>query len=668
MLIGLIMDNPNISHKLIKDILRIRSVEQAFLDLFTQGRLNGTVHTCIGQELSALAFAGQLKKTDFVFSNHRCHGHFIAYTKEWKPLIQELMGKKQGVCSGVGSSQHLQMYNFYSNGIQGGIMPLAAGFALGNKIKKNSAIGVVYIGDGTLGEGVVYETLNFISKKQIPLLVVCENNGYAQSTPISYNLAGSIEQRARAFGLEFRVSNTLDGSASILAEARESIDFVRSGGKPLFHLVNTYRLRAHSKGDDDREVDEIREYERKDILYRLREVDGAYIDNAHQQINDEVWAFINGIGDGGELGIEEYFPTAAMTNGTAHEAAAGKGAAPLNYKEYIPGQNRQIQDINASFHRLLEDERTVFLGEDILDPYGGAFKVSKGLSTKFPDRVIGTSISEGLIAGASNGLALNGFKPYAEFMFGDFTALAFDQMVNHAAKVYNMYNKQISCPVVFRTPMGGRRGYGPTHSQSLEKHFIGMDMFEILALNKYLQPDLVYQYAHRRVHPTLIIENKVDYGKKPNLNLPQGFGMFLSNEDIPNIVVKPKSKGNITTTIIAYGGVAEIPVEGIGKFFYEYDELVQVLILTKIDPLPDDFILGNIPDHSRVITLEEGSKRGSIGNNIISLIAQNKTDIRFSCVTSLDCTIPSVKSLEESVLVNEKMLLAVLTEPIYETN
>jgi 2-oxoisovalerate dehydrogenase E1 component len=294
--------------------------------------------------------------------------------------------------------------------------------------------------------------------------------------------------------------------------------------------------------------------------------------------------------------------------------------------------------------------------------------VSKGLSTKFPDRVIGTSISEGLIAGTANGLALNGFKPYAEFMFGDFTALAFDQLVNHAAKVYNMYNKKVSCPVVFRTPMGGRRGYGPTHSQSLEKHFIGMDMFEVLALNKYLKPDVVYNYAHQRVHPTLIIENKVDYGKKPNLTLPEGYGMFLSNEDIPNIAVRPKAKGNITTTIITYGGIAELPVESVGKFFYDYDELVQVLVLTKIDPLPEDFILSNIGDHTRVITFEEGTKRGSIGNNIIALIAQNKTNIRFSCVTSLDSTIPSVKSLEESVLANEKMLLAAITETVYETN
>ena len=101
----------NITHKTIKDLIRIRNVEQAFLDLFSQGKLNGTVHTCIGQELSALAFAGQLKKSDFVFSNHRCHGHFMAYTNEWKSLILELMGKKGGVCSGVGSSQHLQLFN-----------------------------------------------------------------------------------------------------------------------------------------------------------------------------------------------------------------------------------------------------------------------------------------------------------------------------------------------------------------------------------------------------------------------------------------------------------------------------------------------------------------------------------------------------------------------------
>jgi 2-oxoisovalerate dehydrogenase E1 component len=639
----------NISHKTIKDLVRIRNVEQAFLDLFSQGKLNGTVHTCIGQELSAIAFAGQLKKSDFVFSNHRCHGHFIAYTKEWKSLILELMGKKGGVCSGVGSSQHLQLFNFFSNGIQGGIMPLAAGFALGNKIKKSKDIGVVYVGDGTLGEGVVYETLNFISKKEIPLLIVCENNKYAQSTPIEYNLAGSIEQRAKAFGIEFKESNTYDDNISILTEAKSSIDYVRETGKPLFHLVNTYRLKAHSKGDDDRDISEIQEYEKKDILNRLKLQDPNTIENINNQVNDEIWAFINEVLDDDELDIEDYFNSKLI-----------KEHNIISYSKYIPSINRQIQELSTTFLELMEDNKTVFIGEDIVDPYGGAFKVSKGLSTKFKERVIGTSISEGLIAGVANGLALNGFKPYAEFMFGDFTALAFDQFINHAAKIYNMYNKKITCPVVFRTPMGGKRGYGPTHSQSLEKHFIGMDMFEIIALNKYIKPGIIYEYVHKRIHPTLIIENKVDYGKKANFELPSGYELVITDEKLPNLLIKPISNTNITTTIITYGGTSEIVIDNIEKIFLEYDELIQVLILTKIDPLPEDFILDNIHDDTKVITVEEGTRRGCIGNNIISLIAQNKQNINFKVVASLDTTIPSVKSLEENVLANEKMIFNIL--------
>lgn len=641
------MKNINISHKTIKELVRIRNVEQAFLDLFSQGKLNGTVHTCIGQELSAIAFAGQLKKSDFVFSNHRCHGHFIAYTNEWKSLILELMGKKGGVCSGVGSSQHLQLFNFFSNGIQGGIMPIAAGFALGNKIKKSKDIGVVYIGDGTLGEGVVYETLNFISKKEIPLLVVCENNKYAQSTPIEYNLAGSIENRAKAFGIEFRESNTYDDNISILNEAKNSIEFVRETGKPLFHLVNTYRLKAHSKGDDDRDVAEINIYEKKDILNRLKLQDAKMIENINNQVNEEIWEFINQVLNDDELDINDYFNSKSMIELNQNS---------IKYSKYVPSTNRQIQDLNTFFLNLMEDEKTVFIGEDILDPYGGAFKVSKGLSTKFTDRVIGTSISEGLIAGIANGLALNGFKPYAEFMFGDFTALAFDQFINHAAKIYNMYNKKISCPVVFRTPMGGKRGYGPTHSQSLEKHFIGMDMFEIIALNKFLKPDSVYNYVHERIHPTLIIENKVDYGKKGNLNLPNGYELLITDEKLPNLLIKPIDNSNITTSIITYGGTSEMVVDNIEKIFLEFDELIQILILTKIDPLPENFILNNINNDTKVITVEEGTQRGCIGNNIISLIAQNKQNMTFKIVTSLDTTIPSVKSLEENVLVNEKMI------------
>ena len=364
--------------------------------------MNGTVHTCIGQELSAMAFAGQLNKEDFVFSNHRCHGHYLAYTKDWKGLILELMGKKEGVCGGIGSSQHLQKNNFFSNGIQGGIVPLAAGFAFGNKKLGNDQIGVVYIGDGTLGEGVVYESLNFISKHEIPIIVVCENNQYAQSTPSSETLAGSIEGRAKAFGLEFRKSDTFDGNTDIFAEAQMSLEYVRNVRKPIFHQVDTYRLKAHSKGDDDRDESEIRDYEARDFLLFFQKQNPEKFNELYSQIQAEITAFVDEVTDNEEQSIEDYL--LPIPEGVA-----------LRRKESFEDFSKQrlVTRINEALKNQLADNRTLIIGEDILDPYGGAFKVTKGLSNQFPNQVIGTPISEALIAGLSNGLALRGFNPIA---------------------------------------------------------------------------------------------------------------------------------------------------------------------------------------------------------------------------------------------------------------
>ena len=128
------------------------------------------------------------------------------------------------------------------------------------------------------------------------------------------------------------------------------------------------------------------------------------------------------------------------------------------------------------------------LGEDILDPYGGAFKVTRGLSTDFPTRVRTTPISEAAIAGVSAGLALAGFRPIAEIMFGDFLALCFDQIANHISKYGAMYDGAATCPVVIRTPSGGGRGYGPTHSQSLEKHFLGIPHLRVVAGSLWHDP------------------------------------------------------------------------------------------------------------------------------------------------------------------------------------
>ena len=638
-----------INEESIKEIFRIRIVEEKFLDLFSLRKVNGTVHTCIGQELSALSFCSQLNTNDFVFSNHRCHGHYISYTKDWKGLIRELLGKKKGVSKGIGSSQHLQKNNFFSNGIQGGIVPLSAGFALGNKLKNNNNIGVTFIGDGTLGEGAVYEAFNFISLKEIPILIVCENNRYAQSTSIEDNLAGDILNRAKAFGLETRESTTNYLESNIFEEAKSSLDYVRSTGKPLFHLVNTNRLKAHSKGDDDRDLTFIKEIEKIDYINNL------LFENKNKKLYDkiqkEVDEFVDVVLKEEELSIEEY-------EKLDQEIDYNKINQKLIYNEAILSKNTLIKDFQKTFSDLIKDDKTVLIGEDIKDPYGGAFKVTKGLSSLFPKKVISTQIAELLIGGVSNGLALNGFKPIAEFMFGDFTALAFDQLLNHASKFRMMYANQVNCPVIFRTPMGGGRGYGPTHSQSIEKHFIGMKDFEILCVNKIVGPKIIYDYSFKRNNPTLIIENKTDYALKPNYNIPKSYKIELSNEDLPNVRLVPKNILNPPNlAFICYGENYEKIINKIEEIIVEKDIIPSILILTKIDPLPLDFLLENIKSVDNVITIEEGSERGGVGDNIISLLAQHYPNKVYKTVSSANTIIPSVKSLEEYYLLNTKKII-----------
>jgi 2-oxoisovalerate dehydrogenase E1 component len=135
----------------------IRAVEERVLRLFAEGKVAGTTHTCIGQELSAIAIADSLdRRHDVLISNHRCHGHYIAWTGDAEGLIAEVMGKRTGVVAGIGGSQHLCGTRFFSNGVQGGIMPVGAGMALVIKLAELPGIATVCIGDGTLGEGVVY--------------------------------------------------------------------------------------------------------------------------------------------------------------------------------------------------------------------------------------------------------------------------------------------------------------------------------------------------------------------------------------------------------------------------------------------------------------------------------------------------------------------------------
>jgi 2-oxoisovalerate dehydrogenase E1 component len=633
-----------VNHRILKEALRIRKVEEKFLELFSLGKLNGTVHTCVGQEFSALAFAGQLKKKDFVFSNHRCHGHYIAFTGDVRGLLAELLGKASGTCGGIGSSQHLCHKNFFSNGIQGGIVPVAAGYALGNKLRHNDAIGVVYIGDGTLGEGALYETMNIISKWEIPLLIVCENNYYAQSTPQHINLAGDILARARAFGIRTGHGDTWSPE-TLMQRAQEAIDYVRQETRPCFFLVDTYRLNAHSKGDDDRDPADVAHYREKDFLNSFQHESPSYYQLYKEAVDEEIDRMAEEILLEGELPIEDYYDEAGTDSSNS-------------WKPLEAINKRQVELLNQFFREVIvSDERTVFIGEDILSPYGGAFKVTKELSFLRPARVFSTPISESAITGISNGLALNGFKPFAEIMFGDFMTLAFDQIVNHASKFHHMFNKKVNCPVVIRTPMGGRRGYGPTHSQSLDKFLVGIDNVTTVALNTFLDPAIVYRAVLGQEHPVIVLENKTDYGKKIAQHIPKNFVAEYNGDAFPVVRIRPAVSAP-TLTIVSYGGMADLVAGMLDQVFLETDRLPELIIPSRISRLPLDLVAASVNRTGSLLVIEEGSAYAGVGGELIAAVVERTGQkITARRIAAHPVPIPSVKTLENIVLPDKTRIL-----------
>ena len=237
----------------------IRRFEETLLSLFEEGILNGTTHCCIGQEADSVGICEHLAPGDHIFSNHRCHGHYLARTGDARGLLCEIMGKAEGMCRGIGGSQHICAPGFKSNGIQGGIVPAAAGIALAEKLRGSDRVSVVFIGDGTLGEGLLYETLNLSSLWKLPLWVVLEDNCWAQSTPLRLNLAGSMTGRFEAFGIPVREVATTD-VLEIDAVAKEEIARLRIERTPRALVLHTYRLCHHSKNDDNRPKEEVEKH------------------------------------------------------------------------------------------------------------------------------------------------------------------------------------------------------------------------------------------------------------------------------------------------------------------------------------------------------------------------------------------------------------------------
>lgn len=653
---GNLREQKTIEHyvPILKQAFTIRMLEESLLRLFSEGKLFGTVHTCIGQEFVGVAVGRCLQKEDYVFSNHRCHGHFLSYGGALEGLIAEIMGKATGVCGGRGGSQHLHQHRFFSNGVQGGIAPVAAGLALSQKLEENQGIAVVFLGDGTLGEGALYETMNLASKWELPLLFVLENNLYAQSTSQQQTLAGGIEERFQAFGIATTKSDTWNWE-TLLQDMEASVNFVRAFRKPRFHQVDTYRLEAHSKGDDDRDVNEVESYRKRDPLVQILEEYGEKepLKSMMQEIRQRLEAVI-------QKAEAAPFGEVSTPGGTFGDS--------VRWEEKTFERERVVVSIQKALDEALSNnDRVILIGEDIEVPYGGAFKVTGDLSAHYPGRVRNTPISEAAIVGMGNGLALAGFIPVVEIMFGDFLTLAADQFINQAAKFYWMYNEQVIVPLIIRTPMGGRRGYGPTHSQSLEKHFLGLPHTQVLCLHHRYSPYLLYQtLCHTVEEPTLVIENKTLYSHYVDPQPLPGYQLYHTDERFPTTWLRSEVPADVTMVVI--GGLSLEAEKALDTLFEEEEVIVDIFLPTCLYPLDVSFLKESLAATRRLVVAEEGQGFVSISSEILAQVAEKfgHLNIKSQRLTARANPIPTSRPQEETCLPGNEMIVQSILEMISE--
>ena len=322
---------------------------------------------------------------------------------------------------------------------------------------------------------------------------------------------------------------------------------------------------------------------------------------------------------------------------------------------------RYYESLNKSLHEIMsDDDRVILIGEDIFDPYGGAFKVCQGLSSAFPDQVISTPISEQAITGAAIGLAMHGKYPVVEIMFGDFITLCVDQIVNHASKFSWVYNDQVKIPLVVRTPMGGRRGYGATHSQSLEAMFMSVPFLIIVAPSQYHNPGLLLKHVViNEQDPVLFIENKSLYASRLlSLDTKSNGGfsgetLIQHNSAFPTIALTmiPDEKPDVT--LITYGGMASIACEAAQKIFMEEELIVEVLIPSLIKPVPIKDLLPSVCRSGNVVIAEEGVVCGGWGAEVAAQLVYHANDFMQSPIKrigSKEVPIPSARTLEDAIL------------------
>ncbi|MFZ2100103.1 MAG: pyruvate dehydrogenase (acetyl-transferring) E1 component subunit alpha, partial [Oricola sp.] len=501
---------------LLSRMIRVRHFEDKCAELYTQQKIRGFLHLYDGEEAVAAGVIPLLTPEDRLVATYREHGHALVRGVPMAEIMAEMFGKSNGCAGGRGGSMHLfsKQANFYGgNAIVGGGLPLAVGLGLGDKMSREKRVTACFFGEGAVAEGEFHESLNLASLWNLPVLFVCENNGYAMGTALEFTEAQmDIHEKALGYNI---ISEAVDGMdvVAVEAAARRALDAIRETGKPYFLECRTYRFRAHSMFDAQlyRSKEEVAAWREKGPIVRFQgwleengliehgDVDGIIAD-AEAEIAEAV-AFAEA---GGWEPLEDL---------TRHVMAEERPAPPIQAApsaETVETTYREA--IKMAITEAMErDERVFLMGEDV-GHYGGCYAVSKGLLDKFgADRIRDTPLSESGFTGAGIGAAMTGMRPIVEVMTVNFSLLALDQIMNTAATFRHMSNGQFGVPVVIRMATGAGKQLAAQHSHSLEGWYGHIPGLRVLTPATLEDARGMLQTALADPDPVLIFENVMLY-------------------------------------------------------------------------------------------------------------------------------------------------------------
>ena len=644
-------------------MVRHREFEDRVAKEFAAGNIPGFVHLSQGQEAISAGAIATLRDDDYILTHHRGHGQLVAKGGRIDLMMAELYGKKTGIMKGKGGSMHLTDPNVGDLGADGIVatgLVTACGSGLSSRMRGTDQVTVCFFGDGCLNTGRFHEGVNLAAIWKLPVIYVCENNGYAQETPITYSMSSKdVVTRASAYGIP---AVSIDGNdvLAVYEAVGEAMARARKGEGPTLVECKTCRHHGHFEGDAQetyRTKKEMEECKKRDPILRFKkklvemgvlteeEVDRihqgavAEIDKAVKFAEESLWP------EPDEVLADVYAET------TENHDKESTYSGPAREITFLSAINEAVDE------ELARDSSTFLMGEDI-QVWGAPLGEFKGLCNKYgPERVRNTPISETAIIGTAIGAATTGMRPIAFLMFSEFMGVCMSEIMNALCKSRYMTGGKVKMPVTIMVYSGAGLSAAGEHSSCLDGLFSSLTGLKIVIPSTPYDAKGLLKSAIREDNPTIFLYHKKILTSGMKGEIPDGeYTIPLGKADI-------KREGSDVTVVAwalmvhrALAAAAELQDKGIS---------IEVIDPRTLVPLDKETIIDSVKKTGKLVIMDEEPKTGSASADIAALIAEEafdylKAPIRSVCAP--DTPIPFSPALEKLWMPDEEDLIKAVTE------